>query len=135
MVIRYLTCEEIKTINKFLALKYGFEYVVIKPDILELCTEAPGRVLFGQEVYPDKIEKAASLMKEIAKLHPFLHGNKRTAYMAATTFLELNGYLAKAETESAVDLSIRTATCTADVPQIFSWMKGCCVRSSWHPLI
>jgi death on curing protein len=135
LVVRYLSCEDIKTINKFQALKYGFEYVVLKPDILELCVEAPQRIVFGQEIFQNKIEKAAALMKEIAKLHPFLHGNKRTAFLAASTFLELNGYLLKAETDAAVSLSIKTASCTADTPQIFSWMQDFCVRSPWQPMI
>jgi death-on-curing protein len=135
MVIRYLTPEEIETINKFLALKHGFEYVILKPACIDLCSEAPKRVIFGQEIYIGKIEKAAALMKEITKLHPFLHGNKRTGYLAASTFLELNGYLLKADTPAAVDLSVRTASCTADTPHISSWMKDCCIRSPWQPMV
>jgi len=135
MQIRYLTREEIKTINKFLAIKYGFEYQVLKPGILDLCVELPQMILYGQEVYPDKIEKAAALMKEISKSHPFLHGNKRTAYAAAAMFLELNGYLLTAETTAAVDLSIKTATCTADTPDIINWMKDCSSRCPWHPMV
>jgi death-on-curing protein len=135
MQVRYLTREEIETINKFLAIRYGFEYQVLKPGVLDLCVETPQLILFGQEIYPNKVEKAAALMKEINKSHPFLHGNKRTAYAAATMFLELNGYLLKADTTAAVDLSIRTATCTADTPDIFNWMKECCSRSPWHPLV
>lgn len=135
MVIRYLACEDIKTINRYLALKHGFESIVLKPDILELCAEAPSRILFGQEIYKDKIEKAAALMKEITKTHPFLHGNKRTGYTAATTFLRLNGFLIKAATRSAVDLSVRTASCTADTPQIFDWMKGYSMRAPFQPMV
>jgi len=134
MVIRYLTREEIETVNKFLALKYGFKHVVIKPGMLDLCVESPKRIVFGHEVYPNKIEKAAALMKEINKSHPFLGGNKRTAYVAATTFLELNGYRLSAETEAAVDISIKTAVCSVDTLDIFNWMKECCIRSPWHPI-
>ena len=135
MQTRYLTREEIEIINKFLAIRYGFEHRILNSGILDLCVESPQRVLFGQEIYPNKVEKAAALMKEINKSHPFLHGNKRTAYAAATLFLELNGYLLKADTTAAVDLSIRTASCTADTPQIFSWMKDCCIRSPWQPRV
>jgi len=135
MVIRYLTRDEIETVNKFLALKYGFEHLVIKPGVLDLCVESPKLVVFGQEIYPDKIEKAAALMKEINKSHPFLHGNKRTAYTAASMFLELNGFRLSADTTAAVNLSIKTAVCSADVPDIFDWMKDCCSRSPWQPLV
>jgi len=35
--------------------------------------------------------KAAVLMKSIVQSHPFIDGNKRTAFLAAKTLLELNG--------------------------------------------
>lgn len=35
---------------------------------------------------------AAAYLYHIAQNHPFVDGNKRTAFAAALTFLELNGY-------------------------------------------
>lgn len=35
--------------------------------------------------------KASVLMKSIIQSHPFIDGNKRTAFLAAKTLLELNG--------------------------------------------
>jgi death-on-curing protein len=134
MIVRYLTREEVETINKFLALKYGFKHVVIKPGVLDLCIESPKRVVFGQEIHPNKIEKAAALMREINKLHPFLGGNKRTAYVAATTFLELNGYRLSAENEIIVDVSVKTASCSLDTPEIFNWMQESCKKVPWQPI-
>ena len=133
-MIRYLTREEVETINKFLALKFGFKPVVIKPGVLDLCIESPKRIVYGREVHPSKIEKAAALMREINKLHPFLGGNKRTAYLAATTFLELNGYRFSPETEIIVDVSLKTAICSMDTPEIFNWMKELCIRAPWQPI-
>lgn len=40
---------------------------------------------------PDVAELAALYAIAIARNHPFLDGNKRTAYVALETFLELNG--------------------------------------------
>ncbi len=37
-------------------------------------------------------EMAAAYLYHIAQNHPFIDGNKRTAFAAALTFLELNGY-------------------------------------------
>ncbi len=134
MVVRYLTRDDIITINKFLALKYGFKHVIIKPGVLDLCVETPRRVVFGHEVYPNKIEKAAALMRELNKQHPFLAGVKRTAYLAAKTFLELNDYNISPKIEVIVDVSVRTASCDLDTPQIFEWMRGLCKRVPWQPI-
>jgi len=134
MLVRYLSRNEIETINKFLAIKYGFKHLVLQPGNLDLCVESPRRVVFGTEVYAGKLEKAAVLMKELNKLHPFLAGNKRTAFLAGTLFLELNSYALSAETAEAVDLSLRTASCSADFPDIFNWLKAHSSRSSWEPI-
>lgn len=134
MVVRYLTRDEIETINRFLALKYGFTHLVLMSGNLDLCVEAPQRIVFGTEMHPDKLEKAAVLMKELSKLHPFLSGNKRTAFLATETFLELNGYKLSSETTAAVDLSLKTASCSADTPDISLWLREFSSRSPWIPI-
>jgi death-on-curing protein len=135
MVVRYLTRDEIETINKFLAIKYGFTFCVLQSGNLDLCVESPRRIIYGQEIYSDILEKAAALLKELTKLHPFFAGNKRTAYLAASMFLELNGYALSAPTSQAVNVSIETASCTKDVPEIFDWMRSCSGRSPWQPIV
>jgi death-on-curing protein len=41
---------------------------------------------------PDAAALAASLAYGIARNHPFVDGNKRTAFVAGAVFLELNGF-------------------------------------------
>ena len=41
--------------------------------------------------YTDLIEEAAALWESLSQNHPFLDGNKRTAFAAAYTFLAING--------------------------------------------
>ncbi len=40
----------------------------------------------------DRFQLAAGYAEAIARNHPFVDGNKRTAFMTAVIFLELNGY-------------------------------------------
>jgi death-on-curing protein len=134
MIVRYLTRDEIETINKFLAIKYGFVHHVLQSGNLDLCVESPKQIVFGTELYPHEFDKAAVLMKEIDKLHPFLAGNKRTAFLAVTLFLELNGYSLSSETTECVDISIRTASCQVDTPDISSWLQRNSKRSPWKPI-
>ena len=134
MVVRYLTRPEVETLNRFLAIRHGFKHVVLQSGNLDLCVEAPQRIIYGADLHPDKIEKAAVLMKEICKLHPFLAGNKRTAHLAAIIFLELNGYALSSEIAQTIDMSLRTASCSADIPDIFEWMKAHSSRSPWEPI-
>ncbi|MFD0051452.1 type II toxin-antitoxin system death-on-curing family toxin [Actinomycetes bacterium NPDC127524] len=48
---------------------------------------------FGDyEEYPSIEQKAAVYLYYLASGHGFIDGNKRTAYLAVFTFLDLNGY-------------------------------------------
>ena len=45
----------------------------------------------GHDVYPDVWTKAVALGEGIARNHALLDGNKRTAFLAIITFLDVNG--------------------------------------------
>jgi len=49
--------------------------------------------------YADLIEEAAALWESLAQNHPFLDGNKRTAFAATYTFLAINGARLTADAE------------------------------------
>lgn len=42
--------------------------------------------------YADIIEEAAALWESLAQNHPFIDGNKRTAFAGTYAFLRVNGY-------------------------------------------
>jgi death-on-curing protein len=52
----------------------------------------PQATMFGDDAYPTLWEKAAALMQSLACNHGFVDGNKRTAWIAAMTLLEVNGH-------------------------------------------
>lgn len=47
---------------------------------------------FGEDAFPTIHEKAAALLHGLARNHPFLTGNKRTAWTAMAMFYLVNGY-------------------------------------------
>src|SRR5438270_2766368 len=55
---------------------------------------------------PDAASLAASYASELCRNHGFRDGNKRTAYVVAETFLDLNGYRMDASDESVVNTMI-----------------------------
>jgi death on curing protein len=54
-------------------------------------------------------ELAACYAEAIANNHPFIDGNKRSAFMAADTFLEQNGFILIADQEELADLMVNLA--------------------------
>lgn len=58
---------------------------------------------------PDLCELAAAYLFGIAKNHPFVDGNKRTALAAADTFLYFNGLDLQAEDEELIQFVLMVA--------------------------
>jgi death on curing protein len=50
--------------------------------------------------YADLIEETAALWESLSQNHPFIDGNKRTAFAATYTFLAINGLRLTAEAEA-----------------------------------
>lgn len=96
-MIKRLTVEAIVGINESLM---GWNHALTDRPALESAANQPFVTWGGQDLYPTLVGKAAILMRGIAANHPFHEGNKRTAWLACTTFLVLNGSPLDAERKS-----------------------------------
>ena len=59
--------------------------------LLESAVAAPQATFAGQSVYSDLTEIAGAYLFYLCRNHPFVDGNKRTAFGACLLFLRLNG--------------------------------------------
>ena len=75
--------------------RYGGAPGIRDPDGLEAAVYRPQR---GYD--PDLIAEAAALWESLSQNHPFIDGNKRTAFAAAYTFLAINGVVLTADAET-----------------------------------
>ncbi|GAA4001264.1 type II toxin-antitoxin system death-on-curing family toxin [Streptomyces plumbiresistens] len=81
------------------------------PGLLASAVHRPRARMFGTAAYEDLHEQAAALLHGIAANHPLVDGNKRTAWLAAATFLALNGVdLAGVDQDTAYALVIDVAS-------------------------
>ena len=69
-------------------------------------------------------QMAASYAAGIVLNHPFLDGNKRTGFMTAATFLDLNGVELTASEESAVQNTVALATHQMTELDYAEWLKA-----------
>ena len=116
MNIYYLTVEDISKMNAFQITNYSPEEQMGIKDLnaLEMAISQPSQVVFNQELYPTVEEKAAILMINIVKRHPFFNANKRTAMMAVDSFLQFNGYEIQFELDEGIQLVIEIANYDTD---------------------
>jgi death-on-curing protein len=73
---------------------------------------------------PDTAELAALYAIAIARNHPFLDGNKRTAYVALETFLALNGCRFPVSDAEAVVMTLAMASGGIDDAEFTGWVRG-----------
>lgn len=79
----------------------------------------PQMTAFGEDASPDLWTKAAALLQSILKNHALVDGNKRLAWLATATFLEINGIAVTHVANDAVyDFVIATAAGHDEVPEI-----------------
>ena len=72
---------------------------------------------------PTLPELAASYAMGMIGNHPFLDGNKRTGFMLAATFLELNGMAFVATEQSVVESTVALAAGKLTEAEYAEWLK------------
>ncbi|MFE0653598.1 type II toxin-antitoxin system death-on-curing family toxin [Streptomyces sp. NPDC059534] len=88
--------------------------VVRDAGLLDSAVHRPSAAMFGEEAYPDLLAKAAALLQSLAVNHPFVDGNKRTAWLSCVTFLAMNGVQLRPDIDAAERLVIAVATGETD---------------------
>jgi death on curing protein len=71
---------------------------------------------------------AAAYSFGIAKNHPFVDGNKRTAFTIGTLFLEINGFKLNATEVDATITFENLATDIINENELSSWFKKYCIK-------
>ncbi len=81
------------------------------------------RNLAGYEK-PDAVACAAAYGFGIARNHPFIDGNKRTAFVCTELFLELNGLELTADDLSCVTTMLAVAKGALDEHAFAAWLRA-----------
>ncbi len=76
---------------------------------------------------PDYAELAAAYGVGLAKNHPFLDGNKRTAFVATELFLTLNRYELTANDVSCILIMLAVAGGELGEQDFAKWIRANCV--------
>ncbi len=121
--MRFLNLEETLKAHEALLAKYGGSSGIRDAGLLESAVHRPQTVVFGKPAYPSLFDKAAALCHSLLFNHPFVDGNKRTAFAACHLTLLLNGWDLSATTEEIYAFLIEVITQHKDWPEISSWLQ------------
>lgn len=114
----YLAAEDILVIAEHACP--DMQIVVRDAGLLESAAHRPSAAMFGEEAYPDVVDKAAALLQSLAINHPLFDGNKRTAWLSCMTFLAMNGVDLRPDIDAAERLVIAVATGDMDEVKVIS---------------
>jgi death-on-curing protein len=88
--------------------------------LLDSALAQPQATFGGELLHPTLAEQAAAYLYHLAKNHPFVDGNKRTAFAVMSTFLRVNGTRLGLTDDEAYDLVMQVAQGQIDKPTLAS---------------
>lgn len=86
--------------------------------------ERPATTLMGADAYDSIDLKAAAQTESLARNHPFMDGNKRSAWIALNHFLRINGYLLFSTQDDAFDYIQGVATGRLSLEESAAWIES-----------
>ncbi len=92
--------------------------------LLESALARPQQLFACGDPPPDLAELAASLAHGLAKHRACVDGNKRTAYVAYRTFLELNGARLEASAEQKYITLLSLANSSLSEAEFAAWLRA-----------
>ena len=104
----FLSLAEVLEIHRDQIERYGGEPGIRDIGLLQSALAMPATGFGGRYLHEDLFEMAAAYLFHIARNHPFIDGNKRTAAVAALVFLALNDIEVNAS-ESAFEKAVISA--------------------------
>lgn len=115
----YLTMADILAIHEDQVERYGGAHGVRDPGALESALFRP-----QTGYYDDVIAEAAALWESLSQNHPFIDGNKRTAFAAVYTFLAINGFEFNADPDETYTFIIGLFEAqTFDFEHLETWLR------------
>jgi death-on-curing protein len=116
----WLTREAVLAIHAQLLARFGGSSGIRDDNMLESALAKPRQLhAYGQ---PNAYEMAAAYAFGIVKNHPFVDGNKRAGFVAAYTFLGINGIDFTASEEEAVIFTRGLAAGDVTIEEYTLWL-------------
>ena len=106
----FLTKADVLKLHNRQIERFGGTSGVRDEGLLESALAQPQATFDGQFLHSTIYQQAAAYLYHLAKNHPFVDGNKRTAFAAMDTFLRLNGYRLTLMNEDSYTLVLQAVT-------------------------
>ena len=121
---RHLSLAEVLKLHEMILALSGGASGLRDLGALESALGQPHQTFGGQDLYPELVDKAASLGFSLIMNHPFVDGNKRIGHAALEAMLMLNGSELDADVEDAEAEILAVAAGQRTREQLTDWVKA-----------
>jgi len=119
-----ITLKEVERIHEILIDKFGGSKGIRDRGILESAINRPFQTFDQTELYPLPVDKAAAIFESIISNHPFVDGNKRTAYVLMRLILREHSLDIFANQDVKYEFVINAAKGEIKYEQIRQWLNN-----------
>lgn len=128
-MILWLNKELVLALHDRQLAEHGGSTGVRDDGLLESALARPQQLHAYGDPPPDLADLAATLAYGLARNHPFVDGNKRTAAVACETFIELNGGKLVAEDLDLFPIFLAVAEGQLKVEEFSAWLRAHITRT------
>lgn len=107
LIPKFLNKRSVLKIHDRQIEKFGGSLGIRDQGLLESALAQPQATFGGEFLHSTIYEQAAAYLYHISMNHPFIDGNKRTAFAVMDTFLRLNNYYLNLTNEQAYNLVLQ----------------------------
>jgi death-on-curing protein len=123
---------DVLNIHSILIDKFGGSKGVQDLTVLESAINRPYATFDNVELYPKPSEKAAAILESILINHPFIDGNKRTAFVLMKLLLLKNSIEIKATQEELYTMIISASSGEMRFSEIAKWIEDRILEKNLH---
>lgn len=118
--------EDVNILHQRLIREHGGTQGIRDIASLKSALDRPFQSFEGKDLYPTALHKGAALIESLISNHPFLDGNKRTAYVLLRLFLIHSGLDLYASEDEKYDFVISIASGSRAFEGILQWLEIHC---------
>ena len=120
---KFLSLDDVLRLHADQIDSFGGSQGVRDEGLLESALAQPQASFGGELLHPTIHEQAAAYFYHLAMNHPFIDGNKRTAFAAMDSFLRLNGYSLNLTDEQVYNLVMQVAQGNMNKGELAAFLK------------
>lgn len=120
---KFLSVDDVLRLHTDQIDSFGGSQGVRDQGLLESALAQPQASFGGELLHPTIQEQAAAYFYHLAMNHPFIDGNKRTAFAVMETFLRLNGYSLNLTDDQAYNFVMQVAQGNMNKEELVAFLK------------